>query len=661
MNKNSAVLTISTAQKYFGEKNAIGETISLAGKDFKITGITENVPPNSHIKFDILLSFDTQITERFCWACNQNNTYIQVIPGTKKLVIEAKLPVIVNKLHDRKKDGFNRAYFLQPLKDIHLYSHLRFEHEKNGNAKTVYFLSLTALLILLIAWVNYVNLSTARSIERAKEVGLRKVVGASIWSLIRQFLIESFIINVIAVFISLIIVELTYPYWSVIIGMPASFSLWKNNDLIVLLLVLIFISPLISGIYPAFVLSSYSPISILRGSFKSSFKGIFLRKGLVIFQFTISIILLVVLIVFNRQVSFMRNKNLGIDIKQKLVVNAPSKIQNGTNWETAFSTFINELQNKSLIEDATFSSVIPGMENGDVTGGVRQGKQQYEQGKQVYFVYVGKNFLDFFDINLVCGRNFFNSELKGLYQSGYNAKGLIINESAVKEFGFYSPQDAIGASIYVDNGNIGDVIGVIKDYHQQSLDKEIEPTIFEGVTSANYFVFNIGAEHILEKLEGINNYFVKIFPGNPFEYNFLDEFFDRQYKSDIQTAEILGIFTFLSIFISCLGLVGLSSLIILHRTKEIGIRKVLGASIKSLLVLLSKEFVKWLLFANIIAWPIAYYLMNKWLEDFAYRINLTLWLFLFSGIIAFFIAVATVSYQSIKAAQANPVESLKYE
>ena len=657
----SAVITKDMAKKYFGNNNVLGKTIEVGGTDFQITGVAENVPPNSHIKFDILLSFNTQLTDRFCWGCNNNSTYIEVKPGTRKSELEAKLPLIVDKLHDRKNDGFDRAYFLQALTDIHLHSNLRFEHEENGNYDTVYFVSIIALIILLIAWINYINLSTARSVERAREVGLRKVVGANIRSLIPQFLLESFIINLIAVIIGLVVVKLTMPFWIAMVGLPDSFSMLSNSGLFILLFALIFISPVVAGIYPSIILASYSPVSILRGSFKNSLKGILLRKGLVIFQFAISIILIAVIIVFEQQISFMRNNNLGLNIKQKLIVNTPPKIGSGIDRVTAYNTFINELKNKSLTEDATFSSVVPGMENGEVSGGVRQNVQTQEQGKQIYFVSVAQNYWNFFNIDLISGRNYFESEIRGLYQRNDGTKGLIINDNARKILGFNSSQEAVGASIIHDGVKIGNVIGVVKDYHQQSLDKEIEPTIFVGVTRGNYFIFDINTRNVPEKIEGIKTYFSKMFPGNPFEYNFLDEFFDRQYKTDIQTTQILGLFTFLSIFISCLGLIGLSSLMTIHRTKEIGIRKVLGASIKSLLALLSKEFVKWLIISNVVAFPIAYYIMNKWLQGFAYRIELNWWIFLISGGIAMLIALATVSFQAIKAAVANPIESLRYE
>jgi len=659
--KYSAVITRYIAEKYFGNLDAVGKIIQVGNTNFKITGVAENVPSNSHVHFDILLSFNTQLNDHFCWGCNNNNTYILVKSGTKKSELEAKLPLIVDKLHNRQENGFDRAYFLQPLKDIHLYSNLRFEHEKNGNAETVYFLSLIALIILLIAWINYINLSTARSVERAKEVGLRKVIGAGFWTLVRQFLLESFIINLLAVVLSLLIVEITFPYWTELAGVPISISLWKSTDITMLLLVLVFVNPIAAGIYPAFVLSSYSPASILRGGFNSSRKGIFVRKGLVVFQFAIAVVLMIVVIVFEQQLSFMRNKNLGVNIKQKLVVNVPANLEKGQDRTSAYNTFINELQNLSLIKDATYSSVIPGNENSEVTGGIRQSEQSFEQGKQVYFVYVAQNYLNFFDINLICGRNFLKSEVKELYENGYNAKGLIINETAAKEFGFNSPQKALGASIYSDKKKIGNVIGVIKDYHQQSLDKEILPSIYEGVTTGNYFIFDINTKGIPGKINAIKNNFTKMFPGNPFEYKFLDEFFDRQYRAEIKTAEIFEVFTFLSIFISCLGLIGLSSLMITHKTKEIGIRKVLGASINSLLALLSKEFVKWVLISNIIAWPVAYYLMNKWLQNFAYRINLNWWMFVLAGVFALLIALVTVGVQAIKAANTNPVKSLRYE
>ena len=658
--KFSAVITKSTAQKYFGRKNAMGETIKVGGTEFKITGISEDVPDNSHLKFEILLSFNTQLTDRFCWGCNNNNTYIQLKSDAKKSAIEAKLPLIVGKLHNKQKDGFERAYFLQPLTDIHLYSKLRFEHEENGNAKTINLLSFIALLILLIAWINYINLSTARSIDRAKEIGLRKVVGAGFGTLVRQFLLESFIINLIAVTISIIIVVLTHPYWNEIVKIPSVFSVWKSTNFI-LLMILVFVSPVIAGIYPAFILSSYSPVSILKGNFKNTLKGIMLRKGLVIFQFTISIILIVAIIVFDRQISFMRHKNLGFNSKQKLIVNVPSQIQPGEQRVNSYNAFIDELKNNALIENATFSSVIPGMENGDVSGGVKQGAQLQQQAIQAYFVYVAPNYLNFFNINMICGRNFFENEMMGLYQQNDGSKRLLINQSAVKEFGFTSPEKALDASIYQDGNKIGNIIGVINDYHQLSLDKEIKPSIISCVDRGNYFIFNISTDNVSKKIEGIKNNFARMFPGNPFEYNFLDEFFDRQYKEDIQTSKILCMFTFLSIFISCLGLIGLSSLMTIQRTKEIGIRKVLGAQIQSLILLLTKEFTTWVLFANLIAWPIAFYIMNKWLQNFAYRIDISLWVFVLSGGIVLLIALFTVSFQAIKAAIANPIEALRYE
>ena len=602
----TAVITKEAAQKYFGNKNPIGETIEIGGTDFKITGVAQNIPANSHIKFDILVSFSTQLTDRFCWGCNNNDTYILVKPGTKQSGLEAKLPLIVSKLHNRQKDGFDRAYLLQPLTSIHLHSNLRFELEENGDADTVYFLSVIAIMILLIAWINYINLSTARSMDRAKEVGLRKVVGAGFKTLMMQFLLESFLINVIAVVLSLLIVRITSPLWIAMIGMPVSFSVWSNPGLIYFLLILVFISPFIAGIYPAFILSSYLPVSILKGSFKNSMKGILLRKGLVIFQFAVATMLIAAIIVFKSQLSFMRNKKLGFDINQKLVLNSPAYIQGGHDRISSYNTFINELKNKSLIEDATFTSVIPGMENSWVSGGVIHDQQPVEQGKQMYFAYVAQNYINFFDIKLVCGRNYLEDEIDRSKNNGLS-KSILINESAVKDFGFTSPKEAIGAVIHHDNFEVGKVVGVIKDYHQQSLEKEIEPTIFVGAGRGDFLVFDVNTKNVKGKIQGIEKDFNRMFPGNPFEYNFLDEIFDQQYKSQIQTEEILSVFTILSIFISCLGLVGLSSLMTFHRTKEIGIRKVLGASVKSLLILLSNEFVKWVLIANVIAVPFAYW------------------------------------------------------
>ncbi|MEE9464713.1 MAG: ABC transporter permease [Candidatus Neomarinimicrobiota bacterium] len=656
-----AVLTKSTAQKYFGNEDPIGETIRFDNTDFIITGIADDVPPNSHIKFDFLLSFVTQLNDWFCWPCNNNNTYVQVSPGTNRSILESKFPSIVGLLHDQQDDGFDRAYYAQPLRDIHLHSNLRFEHEENGSATTIQFLSLIAIIILLIALTNYVNLSTARSVERANEVGLRKTVGAGFWTLVWQFLTESFTIIFIAVVVSTFLVISTYSLWNVFVNLPSSFSLGMQVDHVLLLLILGFFTPFIAGFYPAFILSSYSPISNLKNISRGTRGVVRLRELLVIAQFVATTILMVSIFTIDKQLSYMRSKDLGIDINQKLIVNAPVIIPDGTDRAVTYNTFINELRTQSIVEDATFSSIIPGIENGDVTGGVRWSGQSHDQAKQIYFIYVAQNYFRFFDVDLVYGRHFLESELKGLYENGFRTNGLIINESAMEEFGFNSPDEAIGSSIYVDDNPIGEIVGIITNYHQQSLEMGIAPTIFEGVTSGNYFIFNIDAEDVSRRIEGVRNNFESIFPGNSFEYYFLDEFFNRQYNSDIRTANILGSFTFLSISISCLGLFGLASLATTRRTKEIGIRKVVGASVAQVVTLISRELLVLVLIANLIAWPIAWYVMDRWLENFAYRIELGLGAFILAGALVLVIALTTVSTQAIKAATANPVNALRYE
>lgn len=658
----SVVFTKSTAEKYFGYENPIGKTIYLWNSTpCKVTGLAEDVPENTHIKFDMLISFVTQFSEQFCWPCNNKHTYIKVAKGTDPRVLESKFPSIINKIHADENNSFERAYFLQPIADMHLTPDLRFEFVTTGDGETVNILSLVALFIIIIAWLNYINLSTARSINRAKETGLRKVIGAGRKQLIRQFLLESLLLNTLGVIAALIIVCITFNSFTELLNKNFTFTLLSESNFWIMLIGITLAGSFLSGLYPAFVLSSFSPVTIFKDKITGTGKSALLRKGLTIFQFAIAIALIASTITVYNQISFMRSRDLGLEIEQTVAVNWASNFSEGFDYYGVMDAFVGELSDQTSIKDITFSSIYPGIENTEVSGGIRLQGSSPEDGKQIYSAWIADNFLDFFNIDLICGRNYLESDLTNLSSSNNGDKGIIINESAVKVLGLSRPEEALGKIIIYDDEIFGRVVGVINDYHQQSLDKMLRPTIFFGGKWGFYYIFKIDTHNIDETLSIIKDKFNNYYPGNAFVYSFIDEVFDNQYKSDIQFGNIFSLFALFAILIACLGLFGLASFTTLQRTKEIGIRKVLGASIQNILVLIAKDFFQLIFISIAIAIPAAYYVMNKWLENYAYKSNIGWWFYVLP--IIFIVAVASfaIGYQIVKAAFSNPVESLRTE
>lgn len=658
----TVIISKSISQKYFGKEDPINKVITLVdeyGKQtYTVTGVFEDVPQNSHVKFNMLISYKTFIAKNnraeYYWGWNAFNTYILLVPNANAKALEAKFPAMIEK-YKNYESSYKRKYLLQPLKDIHLYSDLRFESEVNGSAGTVKFLSIIALFVLILAWVNYINLSTSRSLMRAKEVGVRKVLGSTRFRLIKQFMTESFLLNAVAIVLAILINVIALPFFNQMTGRPLSIDLLKNNWL---LLAAIFTAGVfLSGIYPAFVMSSFNPLMVLKAKSGRMSRGIDLRKVLVIFQFAVSIILIASTIIVYEQLSYMRNKNLGANIDQIVILKAPG---GGGNSFSSATNFKEVLLSLPGIKGASMSASVPGKDYSNVSSGVRKYGSNPEDGTQGFFVDVDENYFKLFEVPLAAGRNFTR-------ESRFNGE-IIVNEEAVKTYGFKNPEDAINKKLVFDgfDGQSIEIVGVAKNYHQVSPKSSLQPVIFNPVNASDinltkYFSLKIDGRNINQTIERVKNKWEEIFPNQPFEYNFLDEVFNSQYKADQQFGEVFGLFTFLAIVISCLGLFGLASFTNLQRTKEIGIRKVVGASLQNIIFMLVKDFTKWVLLANLIAWPVAYYLMNNWLQDFAYRIEISWWIFVLAGGIALMIALITVSFQAIKAATANPVESLKYE
>ncbi len=658
----NVIISESLSQKYFVNENPVNKEISLTNEygnhNYRISGVFKDVPPNSHVKFNMLISYKTLIAQNkqaeYYWGWNAFNTYILLAPNADPKALEAKFPVMIEKYKDYGA-SYKRVYLLQPIKDIHLYSHLRFEPEVNGSAETVKFLSIIALFVLILAWVNYINLSTSRSMTRAKEIGVRKVLGSNRLQLIKQFLIESFLLNLIALILAVVIDEIALPYFNEMTGEPLSIGLLQSNWL---LLASIFTAGMfLSGIYPAFIMSSFDPLGIFKRKPGRISNGIDLRKGLVIFQFAVSIILITSTIVVYEQLSFMRNKNLGVNINQTLILNAP--IGKGSPYSSV-TNFKDALLSIPGVNNVSASASVPGKDYSNASSGVRKFGSNPEDGTQGFFIDVDENYFKLYNVPLVAGRYFTR-------ESRFNNE-IILNEKAVKVYGFKSPEDAVNNKLIFDgfDGQSIKIVGVTKDYHQESLKSALLPVVFNPINAddlnlTKYFSLKIDTRNIQKTISHVRNKWDEIFPNQPFEFNFLDEIFNSQYKADQQFGKVFGLFTFLAIIISCLGLLGLVSYANLRRTKEIGIRKILGASITGIVSMLSIDFTKWVLIANLIAVPAAYYLMHIWLQNFAYRININWWIFVLAGAIALAIALITVSFQAIKAAVANPVESLRYE
>jgi putative ABC transport system permease protein len=654
---HSIVVSEDMARKYFGSDDPIGKLLNINNQfDFTVTGVMKNVPHNSHFAFNMLCSFETfaqnNKREMQNWLSINNYTYILLGKGANYKQLELKFPDMIE-----KRVGTMLKYVkgemvlsLQPLTSIHLHSDLMQEISGNSNIIYVYIFSAIALFILAIACINFMNLSTARSTSRVREVGLRKVLGADRGKIILQFLSESILNSLISCILALILVDLTLPLFRSIPGIELRIDYAQNFWLIPGLVGLALLVGLIAGSYPAFFLSAFQPTRVLKGEFKAGKTGNRFRSTLVIVQFTISIALIVGTIVVFNQLDYMKNKRLGF-LKEQVVV---IPISDESTLDS-LRPVKQELENYSGIDRVAASSHVPGQTtyvNPFMPEGFALDQLQY-MGE----LYIDHEFIPTMGIEIVAGRNFSTDFTTDTSQS------VIINETAAQKFGWEKP---IGKTIQELSTSQQlkkyTVIGVVKDFHIESLRKKITP-LFIGCTTHifNSLSIRIKTENIPATLSFLESKMRQIDPFRPFEYAFLDDSFDAQYRSEERLSRIFSYFAILAVFIACLGLFGLASFTAEQRTKEIGIRKILGASVSGIVLLLSKEFTKWILIANAIAWPIAYFALRLWLQGFAYRTGLTLIAFVFSAVISITVAVLTVSYQAIKSAVTNPVNSLRYE
>jgi len=655
------VLSATMAKKYFGRIDAIGESLKIGRNLYQVTGIMKDQPYNTHLKFNTLLSHAT-LGKMYEWykedSFNGNNeyTYLQMAPGTNLTTFNDKLVEFAITLKD--KIGTER-FVAEPIKDIHLYSNKSFEPEANGSAKTVYSLLIIAIFIIVIAWVNYVNLSTARAIERAKEVGIRKVMGSLRIQLVVQFLAESAIINIIAAGIAFVFFQSGLPLFRNLTGQPLGGDFMTDPSFWYLFLVMMGVGIVLSGLYPAVVLSSFRPATVLKGKLRTSSHGQRMRQGLVVFQFAATIILMIGMSIVYLQLNHLRTIELGMSIDQTLVVRAPLIEESDSILRIKQQILKTELLRNPTVQKVASSESLPGLELHELstTSNVKKVGEEKENGSyNYYFVSIDADYIPTLGMKIIAGRNF---------ESGaQNHDQVIINEEAVTRLGFSNPEEAVGSKITFKTrwkGEPATIIGVLGNYYQQSPKEKQIPMLFKFEDNGTYFSIRLKTENMGETLATVKNVWNEVFPNTLFHYFFLDEKYDQQYRSDLRFGNVIATFSGLAVFIACLGLFGLSAFTIVQRTKEIGIRKVLGASVLQIVHLLSKDFAKIVLIASVLALPIAYLATDQWLSGYAVRISLNVWIFLIPVVIILGIAMFTVSFQTVKTALENPSGSLRQE
>lgn len=666
---NRIILNEEIAKKIFGNEPAINKVIHINSNtngehDFTVGGVYRTSLKPSHIDARFFLSIAGGDMEQYIkqrpndYATNNMFfSYIKLKSGTDYKKLEAKLPAFIEKYasKDLKAMGFWKKQFLIPLKEIHLAAGVTENVTPSGNRTFLYILASIAIFTLLIACINFMNLSTAKSSQRLKEVGIRKVLGANRLSLVRQFLSESVLMSVMAFLISCMILLILLPYFNQLAGRHIQFSLSENLLMATGFLVLALVTGIIAGSYPAFYLSSFLPVKSLKGKLTNTTTSINLRKTLVVFQFVISVVLIISSVIIVSQMNYLHTKDLGFVKDQQLVIPLRS-----TTAKNISASLKDALKKNPQVSSAGASMYYPGIMNPSDNMMYREG-QTMNEGKRVRINYVDFDFLKTLGVQLVAGRLFDNA-----YPADTSYR-MVVNESTVKEIGFASPQKAVGSHINFDwqgKNYKYEILGVVKDFHFEDLHKLITPLAFEvTATSAslNYLVVHTRTDNMGKLTKNMEQEWRKLNPSEPFEFSFLDEDFQRNYDAETRLTYMVQCLTLIAIFISCLGLFGLATFSAEQRRKEIGIRKVLGATASQLVILISRDFIKLVLIAIILASPLAWWFMNKWLADFAYRTSISWTVFVISAFFACLIAFLTICTQAIKAALSNPVKNLRTE
>jgi putative ABC transport system permease protein len=655
----SIVLTESTARKYFGDEDPLGKSLKGSGSpgrsdagDYLVTGVMEDVPANSHFRFNALLSMSTFRKSRpdiFTeWGYVDFYTYFLVNDKFDRAKFVAKLPGFIKRQFKDPDSKYTIA--IEPLKKMYLGTTAERQPGETGSIANLYIFSVIGLFILVIAIINFMNLSTARSMERSKEVGIRKSIGAERRNLVGQFLGESAIIVILSMIVAIGVVALGLPGMNNITGRALDLKHFITPQNIAVLLLATIAIGMVAGSYPAFALSSFSPATVLKGMGKTGKTGVALRKGLVVFQFSLSIALIAGTIIVYFQMNHILNKNLGFDKEQMLILDYNYDQQVNDKRE-ALKT---EMEAIPGILSSAYSRSVPGSYFPNAYTEVMTPEGTMKGMGQPIFQ-VGVDFVNHYGLKMMAGRSYSREHPSD------TVGGLVLNEAAARQYGYANPADILGKK-YKQWGREGEVIGVVKDFNFTSLHRNIEPlTLPYEPYASRYMSLKVKSENIPALIEEVHQVWTKLAPHRPFLYSFLDDDFNQQYQKDFNFKKLFSSFSSLAIFIACLGLLGLATYTAELRTKEIGIRKVLGANINSIVALLSKEFIVLIVVAMLIATPVAWYAMNRWLESFAYHVEIHFWIFILAGLVAIAIAALTISFQAIKAARNNPVNSLRSE
>jgi len=657
---NSLVLTKSKAQFYFGNDDPVGQTIELLdhyNRSFTVTGVIDDIPDNTHYKFDILVSHISIKDRGDFTSWNANNYYGYVV-----LDATANYEIVNSKINQLSKkylgDDTSSMFDISPIQDIHLKSDYTYESEMPGNENAVSFMAIISIFILIIAWVNYINLSTARAVQRAKEVGLRKVIGAFRGQLMVQFLLESLMVNFIAALLALFISELSLPYFNSLIGTSLTNHVWLYQPFMQSLLVFFVIGTFISGFYPALVLSGFTPITVLKGNFSNSLSGVNLRKGLVVFQFTASIVLIAGTLIVNKQLQYMQDKDIGISVDYVIGFIMPQVDKERREaHRSRVSTFKEELRNHSAIESIGATSNLPGGLSSDINSTTNEvriiGLTEPIPGT-TYVQFNDDGFLDAVNMQLVAGRNFDR-------ENRADSNAAMVNQAFLRKFNIINPDSVLNEYIDMNWDDGFKIIGIVKDFNRMSLKSAVEPTVYVPQLSPRNLVVRLKPEQYQAGLDFVESKWKEFFPDTPLDYSFLDQRFKQLYQQDKRFGQVYLIFSILAILIATMGLFGLSSFMAIQRTKEVGVRKVLGASVAGIITIFYIDFFVLLAISSLIGMPLIYYSMDFWLNNYAFRIDFPWLLSLVSIFIVVAFALITVGLQTYKVAILNPASTLKYE
>lgn len=670
LTSGTALLSQAAAKKYFGTADPIGQVLEVTGAvemSFKIAGVLQDAPANSHLQFEMLLPMEDLLrSERYNaepeegWSWNNFSTYIQLHPEANRASAERKMTeqYLAYRGEIIKQQGARAALQLQPLKDVHLNADVLGAVDiVTGSYRTVYFFVVIGLVTLVIALVNYVNLATARAVNRSHEVGVRKVVGAHRSQLITQFLCESALTNIIAACIAIAIAAALIPVVNDLAETRLSVTMWMDAGFWTAFLATLATGTVLAGLYPAFVLSSFRPAAVLKGKSGSFAAHLWLRRGLVVLQFSASIVLVAGTAIVYNQLSFMRNMDLGLDLERILTVQAPRVLPEQVDPATATGTFLQELRRLPSVTEASASSTVPGQGFNWNGAAIRKATDDDANAIRGVATYIDTAFAALYGLEPVAGRDFADITIS----DDENAPWMVmINQTATKSLGFSSPEEAVDQALNI-GGYDARIIGVYRDFNWSSAHQEQQNIVFGHTNAGRHVSLRLATNDLPAAISSIQDVYDRLFPGNVFNYAFADEAFDQQYRNDQRFAKLFCISAGMAIFIACLGLLGLVAFTAQQRTKEIGMRKVLGATVPSIVTLLSKDFLKLVALGFLLAVPVAWYTMNQWLENFAYKIEIGPQTFLLSGLVALLIALVTLSWQSIKAAMANPVNSLRNE